>query len=147
MSTRPRMPRAKFCLWCSICKSAKIEDTCTYDVNCVIPMVFIHAKISLARKASNWVRHLGKREGKRKGGDRKAKGGKGWDATLMGELQEWSEQSRHTSLFGGNRTNNFITFHVGASFSVCNHYTEGGTWCISFLLLPLSLQRPHMPAP
>lgn len=53
MNTWPRMPQAKFCLGCYTCKSAKIEDMCTYNVNCTILMVFIHAKISLARRASS----------------------------------------------------------------------------------------------
>lgn len=143
MNTWPRMPRAKFCLGCYICKTDKIEDMCTYDVNCTIPIVFIHAKISLARRASSRVGHRQKGGGKEREEAEKQK-------VERARIPHWLVSSRNDQNRGGMQAcleaieSISLLFHIGASSSVYNH--SRGRYLIYFLFTPTSV-LPHTMLP
>lgn len=78
----PRVPWAKFYSGCHIVKSAKIQDVCTCDVSCTIPIGCLLVQRSLqpgGSLAERGIQAKGRKKEEEGGGEGKAKGVEGWE--------------------------------------------------------------------
>lgn len=118
---------------------------CRYGVNCTILVVFIGAKI-FNEEDLQLRRTFRQKRGKKRRRRHESKRPGVLDAPLHWLVSSKKDENRVDTQVRLEVIESIISLllHVRG----CAESLEGGTWCISFLLLPLSFQMPQsMPLP